>query len=316
MNPTLKLAVARESERRVRFESSCPSFWCRRLPTSRISEGTIANASVPTFSRRHHRLRLLLPRCRRHRRLARHRLSNCALARRSGAKVVLHGRDAASLQSVADQVRALGSEAVAVEGNIRSEETAKELVSTAIDAFGRIDILVNNAGGNFAKRLEELSTNAWNATVETNLGGAFHCAKACWPVFTEQGGGVIVNIGSVSSSYAHPQRGAYAAAKAGVVSLTQTMAWEWAGQNIRVNCVAPGAILTDASRFATSDTADKIAAYIPLGRLGTPADIANACMFLCSDAASYITGEVLTVSGGPLASSPVELPPRQSLEHV
>ncbi|MDT2007982.1 SDR family oxidoreductase [Rhodococcus opacus] len=234
----------------------------------------------------------------------------------AGAKVVLHGRDAASLQSVIDQVRALGSEAVAVEGNIRSEETAKELVSTAIDAFGRIDILVNNAGGNFAKRLEELSTNAWNATIETNLGGAFQCAKACWPVFAEQGGGVIVNVGSVSSSYAHPQRGAYAAAKAGVVSLTQTMAWEWAGQNIRVNCVAPGAILTDASRFATSDTADKIAAYIPLGRLGTPADIANACMFLCSDAASYITGEVLTVAGGPLASSPVELPPRQSLEHV
>ncbi len=234
----------------------------------------------------------------------------------AGAKVVLHGRDSESLASVADQVRALGSEAVTVAGNIRLEETANDLVAAATDAFGRVDILINNAGGNFAKRLEELSTNAWNATVETNLGGAFQCAKACWPVFAAQQGGVIVNIGSVSSSYAHPQRGAYAAAKAGLVSLTQTMAWEWAAQNIRVNCVEPGAILTDASRFSSSDTADKIAAYIPLGRLGHPTDIANACMFLCSDAASYITGEVLTVAGGPLASSPAELPPRQPLERV
>lgn len=235
----------------------------------------------------------------------------------SGAKVVLHGRDTESLEEIAVQVRARGSEAVIVAGNIRTEETAQSLVAAALDAFGRIDILINNAGGNFAKRLEELSTNAWNATIETNLGGAFQCAKACWPVFAQQGGGVIVNIGSVSSSYAHPQRGAYAAAKAGVVSLTQTMAWEWAGQNIRVNCVEPGAILTDASRFgASSETADSVAAYIPLGRLGTPRDIANACMFLCSDAASYITGEVLTVAGGPLASSPTEVPPRQSLDLV
>ncbi|WP_228003032.1 SDR family NAD(P)-dependent oxidoreductase [Nocardia australiensis] len=234
----------------------------------------------------------------------------------AGAKVVLHGRDTESLQSVADQVRALGGEAVTVTGNIRSEETAQELAAAAMDAFGRIDILVNNAGGNFAKRLEELSTNAWNATIETNLGGAFQCAKACWPVFAAQNGGVIVNVGSVSSFYAHPQRGAYAAAKAGIVSLTQTMAWEWAGQNIRVNCVAPGAILTDASRFAAADTADKVAAYIPLGRLGTPKDIADACMFLCSDAASYITGEVLTVAGGPLASSPSEMPPRYAPEHA
>ncbi|MFE4503539.1 SDR family NAD(P)-dependent oxidoreductase [Rhodococcus sp. NPDC056743] len=235
----------------------------------------------------------------------------------AGAKVVLHGRDTESLEAVAEQVRALGSEAVTVAGNIRSEETAQTIIRAALDSFGRVDILVNNAGGNFAKRLEELSMNAWNATIETNLGGAFQCAKACWPTFSEQGGGIIVNIGSVSSSFAHPQRGAYAAAKAGVASLTRTMAWEWAGQNIRVNCVEPGAIMTDASRFGvSSDTADSVAAYIPLGRLGTPRDIANACLFLCSDAASFITGEVLTVAGGPLASSPTEVPPRQEFERA
>lgn len=226
---------------------------------------------------------------------------------KAGADLIVHGRDTEALQTTVDAVEALGRRAYAVSGNVREATTANAIVDLAKEKFGRVDVLVNNAGGNFAKRLEDMSANAWNATIETNLGGPFYCATACHPIFTQQGHGVIINIGSVSSEYAHPLRGAYAAAKAGVSSLTRTMAWEWAGDNIRVNCIAPGAILTDASRFANDTTAELIARHIPLKRLGSGREIADVCLFLASDGASYITGETLTVRGGPMTTSPADL---------
>lgn len=225
----------------------------------------------------------------------------------AGADLVVHGRDVEALQGTIETVEKLGRRAVAVTGNVREATTAQALADAAEAEFGRADILVNNAGGNFAKRLEEMSANAWNATIETNLGGPFHCAKAFHPIFVRQGGGVIVNMGSASGEYAHPLRGAYAAAKAGLVSLTKTMAWEWADDNIRVNCVAPGAILTERSRFSSPETSAHITRYIPMSRLGVGQDIANVCLFLASDGAGYITGETLTVKGGPLTSSPADV---------
>jgi len=117
----------------------------------------------------------------------------------------------------------------------------------------------------------------------------------------------MVNVGSASANYAHPLRGAYAAAKAGLASLTRTMAWEWAEHNVRVNCVEPGAVVTPSSRFASADVGQRISDFVALGRLGAPSDIANACLFLCSDAAGYITGETLVVAGGPHTSTPVDV---------
>ena len=225
---------------------------------------------------------------------------------RAGAKLVLHGRDDVALDARLDVLRAAGGEAVAVQGDVRDPATCANLVGAALESFGRLDVLVNNAGGNFPAQLENLSDNAWKALIDTNLSSVFYASKACWPVFVEQGGGVIVNIGSVAGEHAHPHRAAYAAAKAGVASLTKTMAWEWAPANIRVNCLAPGAIKTDASRFADEGVEEFTTQYIPLGRLGNPGDIADACLFLCSDAAAYITGEVLHVDGGPLTAMPAD----------
>ncbi|GLW99362.1 SDR family NAD(P)-dependent oxidoreductase [Microtetraspora sp. NBRC 16547] len=225
----------------------------------------------------------------------------------SGARIVLHGRNTAALAAGVERARACGTEAVFVEGNIRTEETAVAIAKAALTSFGRLDVLVNNAGGNFGARLEDLSVNAWNATIEANLSGAFHCSKACLPLFEAQGGGVIVNVGSASANYAHPLRGAYAAAKAGLASLTRTMAWEWASRNIRVNCVEPGAVMTEASRFASEDIVERVRKYVALGRVGRPRDIANACLFLSSEASSYITGETLLVAGGPHTSTPADV---------
>lgn len=226
----------------------------------------------------------------------------------AGARLVLHGRRVEALEASVARLRDLGADAVWVDGNIRDPETAAAIAGKALDEFGRVDVLINNAGGNFGARLEDLSVNAWNATVEANLSGAFHCARACLPAFDRQGGGVVVNMGSVSANYAHPLRGAYAAAKAGIASLTRTMAWEWADRNIRVNCIEPGAIMTPASRFAADNTtAQRVEHYLALGRVGEPSDIANACLFLSSDAASYITGVTLPVAGGPPTSTPADI---------
>lgn len=225
----------------------------------------------------------------------------------AGADIVLHGRKTEALADGVTRVAERGRSAIAVEGNVRSPDTAHAIADAALERFGRIDILINNAGGNFGVRLEDMSINAWNATIEANLSGAFHAARACLPSFIRQGSGVIVNVGSASAHYAHPLRGAYAAAKAGLASLTRTMAWEWAEHGVRVNCVEPGAVMTPASRFANADTERRIAQYIALGRVGTPTDIAAVCLFLSSDAAAFVTGETLVVAGGPHTSTPADI---------
>lgn len=224
----------------------------------------------------------------------------------AGARLVIHGRDASALEEQRRRLSAAGSDVVCVQGDVRRPETAEALVEVALDSYGGIDILVNNAGGNFASPLSELSGNGWRALVETNLSSVFLCAAACYPVFRERGGGSVLNIGSVAGQQAHPHRAAYGAAKAAVSSLTKTMAWEWA-PDVRVNCVAPGAIATEASRFADAGTAASAARYIPLGRVGATSDVANACLFLASDAAAFITGQTLNVDGGPLIALPADV---------
>lgn len=224
---------------------------------------------------------------------------------RAGARLVIHGRDAAALDAQRKRLTSVGAEVVTVQGDVRVADTAQALVAAGVDNFGGVDILINNAGGNFSAPLSELSVNGWRALIETNLSSVFHCASACYPVFETRGGGSVINIGSVAGAHAHPHRAAYGAAKAAVASLTKTMAWEWA-PHIRVNCVAPGAICTEASRFADPDTAQSTARYIPMARIGAVGDVASACLFLGSDAASFITGQTLNVDGGPLVSLPAD----------
>ncbi|MGV9296144.1 SDR family NAD(P)-dependent oxidoreductase [Amycolatopsis sp. NPDC003676] len=225
----------------------------------------------------------------------------------AGANLVVHGRRADVLDDVVARIREQGRDAVAVTGNIRDPQTAAEIAAAAEERFGRVDILVNNAGGNFGARLEELSVNAWNAMLEANLSGAFHLAKACFPAFRRQGGGAVVNVGSASAGHAHPLRGPYAAAKAGLASLTRTMAWEWADANVRVNCLEPGAVVTAASRFADGDVEARVARFVAMNRLGCPEDIASVCLFLCSAGAAYLTGQTVTVNGGPHTATPADI---------
>jgi 3-oxoacyl-[acyl-carrier protein] reductase len=227
----------------------------------------------------------------------------------SGASVVMTGRDSKTLGPAADEVAAIGSPVAAVPGDARDFEQMTALAAEVDRRFGRLDVLVNNAGGVFAQPLESLSPNGWRALVETNLSSVFYCSRACLPLFRRSGGGVITNIGSIAGFAAHPQRAAYGAAKAGVNALTMSMAHEWAVDNIRVNCVAPGAILTEASRFSDPAVAAAVEGTIPLGRLGRPEDVAEVCLFLASDGAAFVTGTTLRVDGGPQRSLPLAAEP-------
>ncbi|MHB8600763.1 MAG: SDR family NAD(P)-dependent oxidoreductase [Ktedonobacteraceae bacterium] len=216
----------------------------------------------------------------------------------SGARVAINGRNEARLKQSAMMLDSEGS-VLALAGDVRKWEQVQAMVNQIVAQFGRIDILVNNAGGNFSAPLAEISPHGWHAVLDSNLTSVFYCSKACFPSFKKQMAGIIVNIASIAAFGAHPLKAHYGAAKAGVVALTMSMAYEWASYNVRVNCLAPGPILTDASPFADARVRSEVEKPIPLGRVGQPAEVADACLFLASDAARYITGTTLRVDGGP-----------------
>lgn len=216
----------------------------------------------------------------------------------SGARIAINGRNEARLKQAAKMLDSEGS-VLALAGDVRKWEQVQAMVNQIVEQLGRIDILINNAGGNFSAPLAEISPHGWHAVLDSNLTSVFYCSKACFPSFRKQMAGIIVNIASIAAFGAHPLKAHYGAAKAGVVALTMSMAYEWAPYNVRVNCLAPGPILTDASPFADAQVRSEVEKSIPLGRVGQPAEVADACLFLASDAARYITGTTLRVDGGP-----------------
>ena len=224
---------------------------------------------------------------------------------RVGADVVVCSRRADVLEAVAADVRMLGRRAVPVAADVGDADAVQRVVATAVDEFGRIDLLVNNAGYRIRSPLEDLPHAEWDAMVRTNLTGGFLFCQAVGRVMIAQGGGKIVNVTSVAGRTGVRGMAAYAAAKAGATVLTQSLGAEWAKHSITVNAVAPGPVETEGvlEVWKTPDVIARAAREVPLQRLGRPEEIAWAVVYLASDAAGFITGETLYVSGGPRVSN-------------
>ena len=216
-----------------------------------------------------------------------------------GCKVVVnyHSR-AAEAEEVVQRIRERGGEAVAVQADVSLAAEAQKLVDAAVAAFGTLDILVNNAGIARDNLLLRMAEEDWDAVLDTNLKGAFHCIKAAQRIFLRKRAGRIINIGSVVGLVGNAGQANYAAAKAGLVGLTKALAKELGSRNITVNLVAPGFIQTEMTAGLSAEVIQTALARIPLGRLGAPEDVAAAVVFLASDEAAYITGQVLCVDGG------------------
>lgn len=218
-----------------------------------------------------------------------------------GAKVVLASRKLENLQAVAEEITRAGGTAVPIACDVRDPVAVEAMVEEAEARLGPVSILVNNAGATFTVDAEKLSPNGFRAVVETDTFGTFYCSQSFGKRLIERGqGGAIVNITSTSPSTGNPGRIQGGAGKAGVESMTKTLAVEWGPHQIRVNSVAPGVVPTrgsDAGTRAEGKTDAERTTSVPLGRVGTPRDIALATVFLVSDAASYITGCTLIVDG-------------------
>lgn len=219
-----------------------------------------------------------------------------------GARVAIASRNSENLERGSNELRRAGLDPLCVQLDVRNPEQVDEMVQRVVRHFGRIDILVNNAAGNFICRAEELSPNGWSAVVGIVLNGSFFCARAVGRHMIARGnGGAIVSVLANYVWTGSPGTVHSAAAKAGVMSMTQTLAVEWARHRIRVNAVAPGPIESPGAArqlWNSTEAVERITAMVPLGRWGTPAEIADAVVFLAAPQAGFITGETLTVDGG------------------
>lgn len=209
-----------------------------------------------------------------------------------------YARDRAAAESLVEEIHRIGRRALPFQLDARDFEGSKALVEEVKREFGRLDILVNNAGITRDKSLMLMDRGDWSDVIDTNLTGVFNTTHACIITFLKQKSGEIVNISSVSGIHPLPGQANYAAAKAGVIGFTKSLAKEVAPYNIRVNAVAPGFISTEITAGLSEKTRKKFMGLIPLQRFGTPEEVAKAVLFLLSEESRYITGQTLQLDGG------------------
>lgn len=218
-----------------------------------------------------------------------------------GAKVVVSSRKQEALDEIAAGIKAKGGEALPIAAHNGDKAALKALVEAAVNAYGRVDILVNNAATNpHFGTLLEAEDSMWQKTIEVNIMGLVWLTQAVVPLMRANGGGKIVNVASINGLRPGRMQGIYSMTKAGIISLTQTLAMELASDNIQVNAIAPGLVQTKFARaiWENDTLLDAILARTPAGRIGTPEDITGIAVYLASPASAYTTGQVFVVDGG------------------
>lgn len=216
-----------------------------------------------------------------------------------GANIVLNDIEGSdSIDKTADEFREAGYNVVVTKGDVRNEADIKTIIKTAVDAFGSIDILVNNAGITKDKPMAMMSEEDWDSVLDINLKGAFLCTKATAKVMIKQRNGKIINIASIAGVMGNPGQANYSASKAGLIGLTKSTAKELASRNITCNAVAPGLIMSKMTEVLPDKVKENYMNNIPLGRFGTPEDVANVVGFLASSDSNYVTGQVINIDGG------------------
>ena len=216
----------------------------------------------------------------------------------AGAHVVCTSRTLEQSQATAALISAQGRKSLALPVDVRKAEQVDDMVKKTLDVFGRIDVLVNNAGATFFSPLMGTSQNGFEAILRENLVSCFLCSKAAGKVMIEQKKGNIINISSRSGQMGTMNMGPYGAAKAGMNNLTETLAWELVAHNIRVNCLTLGPVLTEVNHDLFMKDPDKEMANLLIKRFGLPEDVGAFCVFLASEASSWITGKVFEIDGG------------------
>ena len=217
---------------------------------------------------------------------------------KNGADVVISDINEETLAAAVEEVRALGRRVEGVVCNVADFDSCKALVDRTLETLGQLDVWVNNAGITRDNLLMRMTPEDFDLVLSVNLKGTFNGCKAALPKITKGGGGRIINMASVIGLMGNLGQANYAASKAGAIGLTRSLAKEYARRKITVNAIAPGYIQTPMTDVLSDKVKEQIQAAIPLNALGTPEDVANAALFLASDLASYITGQVIQVDGG------------------
>ncbi|MGB2694755.1 MAG: 3-oxoacyl-[acyl-carrier-protein] reductase [Dehalococcoidia bacterium] len=226
------------------------------------------------------------------------RAISLALAGQGAAVAVNYVKNEAAAKEVVQQIESCGGKATAIQGDVARPEDAKRLVGETQQALGGLHILVNNAGLTEDDLLLRMSEEAWDRVIEIDLRGAFLCTKAALRPMIRQRWGRIVNIASIAGMVGNAGQANYAAAKAGLIGFTKSVAKEVASRNVTANAIAPGFVDTEMTAGLTDQQKQAVLQIVPLARTGAPEDIAPAAVYLASEEASYITGHVLVVDGG------------------